>query len=53
MPISIKELSLSASRVRHTDYVRLRKEWFLLLVRELFDPGHGKNDLLLTNQTIS
>lgn len=23
------------------DVVRLRKEWFLLLVREVFDPEHG------------
>lgn len=53
MPIPIKELSLSTSRVKQTDYVRLRKEWFLLLVRELFNPGHGKDDLLLTNETIN
>ena len=23
------------------DVIRLRKEWFLLLVREVFDPEHG------------
>lgn len=49
----IKELSLSTSRVKQTNYVRLRKEWFLLLIRELFNPGHGKHGLLLTNETMS
>ncbi len=27
--------------VRNTNVSRLRKEWFLLLVREVFDPEHG------------
>lgn len=41
------------SSVRLTNYVRLRKEWFLLLVREFFDPKNGSNDMLLTNLIIS
>ena len=30
-----------------TDFQRLRKEWFLLLVREVFDPEHGMLRFLL------